>query len=60
MPYKHSEEGRHKFEKPHYKVTNWPAYNAALKRRGDFTMWFTEEAIAEGSVALENACGPVE
>ena len=45
MPYKHSEDRRHKFEKPHYKVTNW------LKRRGDFTMWFTEEAIA-GCVAL--------
>ena len=57
MPYKHSEERRHKFEKPHYKVTNWPAYNAALKRRGDFTMWFTEEAIAEWCPAKTGARG---
>ena len=57
MPYKHSEDRRHKFEKPHYKVTNWPAYNAALKRRGDFTMWFTEEAIAEWCSAKTGARG---
>ena len=47
MPYKHSQDRRHKFEKPRYKVANWPEYNAALRRRGDFTIWFTEEAIAE-------------
>jgi hypothetical protein len=57
VPYKHSEDCRHKFEKPHYKVTNWPAYNAALKRRGDFTMWFTEEAIAEWCPAKTGARG---
>ena len=57
MPYKHSEERRHKFEKPRYKVTNWPEYNAALKRRGDFTMWFTEEAIAEWCPAKTGARG---
>ena len=47
MSYKHSEHRRHKFKKTRYKVTNWPEYNAALKRCGDFTMWFTEEAIAQ-------------
>ena len=57
MPYKHSEDRRHKFEKPHYKVTNWPAYNAALKRRGDFTMLFSEEAIAEWRPAKTGARG---
>jgi hypothetical protein len=46
VPYKHSEARRHKFKKTQYKVTNWPEYNAALKRRRDFTMWFTENAIA--------------
>ena len=45
MPYKYSESRRHKFTKPKYKVTNWPDYNAALRRRGDITIWFTEEAI---------------
>ena len=46
MPYKHNESRRHKFSKPKYRVTNWPEYNAALQRRGDLTIWFTEEAQA--------------
>ena len=45
MPYKHHENRRHKFAKPKYKVTNWPEYNQALRRRGDITIWFTDEAI---------------
>ena len=57
MPYRHSEERRHKFEKPLYKGTNWPEYNAALRRRGDFTMWFTEEAIAQWCPAKTGARG---
>ncbi|PLY42135.1 hypothetical protein CSZ94_12215 [Janthinobacterium sp. ROICE36] len=57
LPYKHNEDRRHKFEKPHYKVANWPEYNAALKRRGDFTIWFTEEAIAEWCPAQTGARG---
>jgi hypothetical protein len=27
-------------------VTNWPEYDAALVRRGNLTLWFTEEAVA--------------
>lgn len=47
MPYKHNESRRHKFTKPKYKVTNWPEYNEALRRRGDITIWFTKAAIDE-------------
>jgi hypothetical protein len=47
MPYKFNEKIRDKIDKPRYKVTNWPAYNNALRNRGDFTVYFTEEAIAE-------------
>jgi transposase len=47
MPYKYNEKIRDKIDKPRYKVTNWPAYNHALRNRGDFTVYFTEEAIAE-------------
>lgn len=47
MPYKYNEKIRDKIDKPRYKVTNWPAYNNALRNRGDFTVYFTEEAIAE-------------
>ncbi len=31
--------------KAKYKVKNWPAYEAALKKRGDITVWFDEGAI---------------
>ncbi|MGF6214477.1 hypothetical protein ABIE32_004402, partial [Comamonas sp. 4034] len=30
--------GRHK-----YRTTNWKAYNAALKARGDLTIWLDKE-----------------
>jgi hypothetical protein len=45
VPHKHNASRRHKFSKPKYKVTNWPEYNEALRRRGDITIWFTKEAI---------------
>ena len=38
---------------PTYKTRNWPAYNAALKRRGSLTIWFDPEmsweAVPTGS-----------
>ncbi|MBX3618337.1 transposase [Nitrosomonas sp.] len=46
MPYKHNESVRHKFGKAKYRVTNWPEYNDALRKRGDFTLYFSEEAMA--------------
>ena len=45
MPNKHNDRYGHKFKKATYKVTNWPEYNDALRKRGDITIWFTEEAI---------------
>lgn len=45
MPYKHNNDRRHKFDKPHYTARNWSEYNEALKNRGNLTMWFYEEAI---------------
>ncbi len=32
--------------KTKYRVKNWPAYEASLKKRGDITFWFDEAAIA--------------
>ena len=46
MPYKLNEGRRHKFPTARYRVTNWPDYDAALVRRGELTVWLTEEAIA--------------
>jgi hypothetical protein len=46
VPFKHHAEHRHHIPKPRYRVTNWEAYDAALKRRGSLTVWFTNEAVA--------------
>jgi transposase len=46
MPYKFNEGRRHKFPKARYRVTNWSDYDAALARRGELTVWLTDEAIA--------------
>lgn len=45
MPYKHNEARRDKIKKSRYKVTNWKDYNAALCKRGDITIWLSQEAI---------------
>ena len=38
MPYKLRNNRRHKFKKAHYKITNWPEYNEALKKHGSITI----------------------
>ena len=35
----------HPTYKTKYRVANWPAYNRALVRRGDVTLWVSSEAI---------------
>jgi DDE family transposase len=35
----------HPAYKTKYRVANWPAYERALVRRGDVTLWLTPEAI---------------
>lgn len=47
MPFKHNAPHRDKFEKAKYRVTNWPEYNESLRRRGDETVWFCQDAVAE-------------
>ena len=46
MPHKFNASRCHKMPKARYRVTNWPQYDAALVRRGDLTVWFTDEAVA--------------
>ena len=31
--------------KTNYRVKNWPTYEAALRKRGEITFWFDEDAI---------------
>ena len=45
MPFKYHAEYRYYIPKPRYRVTNWAEYDAALKRRGTLTVWFTDEAV---------------
>ncbi|MSP93549.1 MAG: hypothetical protein EXR79_17445, partial [Myxococcales bacterium] len=33
------------------RMQNWPAYEAALRRRGDITVWFDEAAVAAWNAA---------
>ena len=37
----------HPTYKTKYRVANWPAYNRALVRRGDVTVWVSSDAIAD-------------
>ena len=46
MPFKANAARRHHIPKQRHRVTNWAAYDAALRQRGSLTVWFTDEAIA--------------
>ncbi len=46
MPFKAKAACRRHIPKQQHKVTNWAAYDAALRQRGSLTVWFTEAAIA--------------
>ncbi|RYJ02500.1 MAG: IS5 family transposase [Acetobacteraceae bacterium] len=45
MPFKLNAARRHRIPKARYRVQNWPAYEAGLKRRGDLTLWLDEDAL---------------
>jgi Transposase DDE domain len=46
LPFKLNQDRRHHILRQQHKVTNWPAYEAGLRRRGSLTVWFTDEAVA--------------
>ena len=45
MPSKANSDRRHRIPKQRHRVTNWAAYEAALRARGSLTVWFTAEAV---------------
>lgn len=47
LPNKHNAARRHHIPKMTFKVRNWAAYEAGLRRRGSLTLWVTEEAAAD-------------
>ncbi|SFF27960.1 Transposase DDE domain-containing protein [Sulfitobacter brevis] len=46
MPHKFNAERRDKIPKQRHRVTNWAEYNEGLRRRGDLTVWISEDALA--------------
>ena len=46
MPFKHNAARRQFIPQTRYWVTNWTAYEAGLRRRGDLTFWVDETALA--------------
>jgi hypothetical protein len=46
VPHKFNADRRDKIAKQKHRVTNWAGYNESLRRRGDLTVWITEEALA--------------
>ena len=46
MPFKHNASRRNHIPKARRRITNWPAYEAGLRRRGDLTFWLDETALS--------------
>ena len=42
---KYPKRSQYKYAKSPYRVRNWPEYEAGLRRRGDLTIWLSEDAI---------------
>ena len=57
MPFKSNAARRHHIPKQRHRLTNWAAYDAALRQRGSLTVWFTEEAIAAWRAAPRTTRG---
>src|SRR3954468_7022913 len=57
LPFKANAARRHHIPKQKHQVTNWAAYDAALRARGSLTVWFTPEAIAAWAAAPRTSRG---
>jgi Transposase DDE domain len=57
VPFKANAARRHHIPKQRHRVTNWAAYEAALRQRGSLTVWFTDEAIAAWRAAPRTTRG---
>jgi hypothetical protein len=53
MPHKHNADRRRHIPKMSFKVQNWPAYEAVLRRRGSLLLW-----IEDGALKHWQTCGP--
>ena len=57
MPFKQNAPRRHRIPKMRRRVTNWPAYEAGLRRRGDLTFWLDEAALSGWSAPRRTTRG---
>ena len=57
MPFKHHAAHRHRIPKARYRIRNWAAYEAGLRRRGDLTLWVDEAALAGWRVPRRSTPG---
>ncbi|MCM2294675.1 IS5 family transposase [Allorhizobium sp. BGMRC 0089] len=57
MPHKFNEDRRHKIPRQKFKVTNWAAYNESLRRRGDLTVWISDEVLCLWSASRRTSRG---
>ena len=47
MPQKYPQRNQLKHSKKRYRVRSWKAYEAGLRKRGDQTIWFSEDALRD-------------
>ena len=57
MPFKHNAPRRHHIPKPRRRITNWPVYEAGLRRRGDLAFWLDESALSGWVVSRRTTRG---
>ena len=57
MPHKFNADRRDKIPKQKQRVTNWAEYNEGLRRRGDLTVWISEDAIGLWSATRRTTRG---
>jgi hypothetical protein len=53
MPHKRNADRRHHIRKMSFKVQNWPAYEAGLRRRGSLLLWIEDSVLEQWQT-----CGP--
>jgi hypothetical protein len=42
---KYPKRSQYKYAKSQYRIRNWPEYEAGLQRRGDLTIWLSDDAL---------------
>jgi hypothetical protein len=42
---RYPKRSQYRYAKSSYRIRNWPEYEAGLRRRGDLTIWFSDDAV---------------